>query len=388
MMRWTHYSEGAPQRVNHAACRIRDCIYSFGGYCTGDDYETFRPIDVFRLYTVTLKWYPLPLPTEAHDIATTPYQRYGHTVVEFNNNAFLWGGRNDGLGASDILHRFDGDNCSWDVPYVTGTIPDARDGHSACMIKSRMYIFGGYEDRTQLFSNDMNYVDLITFTWVQVATKGSPAQWRDFHTATAVGNTMLIFGGRCDEGGDHFTNNEVYDNMVMAFDTTSATWSCPVQPSPTSPVGRRSHSAFLYENSLYIFGGFNGKKVQHFNDLHRLNLSSMEWSPVRCPGRPPVPRRRSAVVMVGSRCFIFGGTSPKVNYEPKDTNDPYTDLNLVDRSDLHVLDLNPSLKTIAAQAVLKHQLDTTFLSLDIREEMSTMVSDSCSYQRQIQTTNG
>ena len=45
--------EGGPRRVNHAAVAIGDKIYSFGGYCTGEDYETTRPIDVHVLDTIT-----------------------------------------------------------------------------------------------------------------------------------------------------------------------------------------------------------------------------------------------------------------------------------------------------------------------------------------------
>lgn len=34
----------------------------------------------------------------------------------------------------------------WHRPKVTGSPPGARDGHSACVISNRMYIFGGYEE--------------------------------------------------------------------------------------------------------------------------------------------------------------------------------------------------------------------------------------------------
>lgn len=30
---------------------------------------------------------------------------------------------------------------------TSGTVPGARDGHSACVIRNKMYIFGGYEER-------------------------------------------------------------------------------------------------------------------------------------------------------------------------------------------------------------------------------------------------
>ncbi len=50
-MHWTAHVEGGPRRVNHAAVANGDYVYSFGGYCSGDDYETLRPIDVHVLNT-------------------------------------------------------------------------------------------------------------------------------------------------------------------------------------------------------------------------------------------------------------------------------------------------------------------------------------------------
>ena len=49
MQRWTVCLEGGPRRVNHAAVAIEHKIYSFGGYCTGDDFENTRPMDIHIL---------------------------------------------------------------------------------------------------------------------------------------------------------------------------------------------------------------------------------------------------------------------------------------------------------------------------------------------------
>lgn len=46
MLRWTVHLEGGPRRVNHAAVAVGHRVYSFGGYCSGEDYETLRQIDV------------------------------------------------------------------------------------------------------------------------------------------------------------------------------------------------------------------------------------------------------------------------------------------------------------------------------------------------------
>jgi len=51
MQRWTVHLDGGPRRVNHAAVLIGCHIYSFGGYCTGENFEIVRPIDVHILNT-------------------------------------------------------------------------------------------------------------------------------------------------------------------------------------------------------------------------------------------------------------------------------------------------------------------------------------------------
>ena len=57
-MKWVVHLEGGPRRVNHAAVAVNDIIYTFGGYCTGEDYETPSPMDVHVLDTS--KPYSLP----------------------------------------------------------------------------------------------------------------------------------------------------------------------------------------------------------------------------------------------------------------------------------------------------------------------------------------
>lgn len=42
------------------------------------------------------------------------------------------------------------DTHKWSTPRVSGTVPGARDGHSACVLGKIMYIFGGYEQLVSL----------------------------------------------------------------------------------------------------------------------------------------------------------------------------------------------------------------------------------------------
>lgn len=370
MQRWTVCLEGGPRRVNHAAVAVDQKIYSFGGYCTGDDFENTRPMDIHVLNCVSYKWTALPLPKpEEPSYLVTPYQRYGHTAIAIEERAYVWGGRNDRNGADNKLYCFNTVSLEWSQPDVDGQLPGARDGHSACVINNVMYIFGGYEDYVEKFSNEVHALDFNTMTWSLVRTQGKPARWRDFHSATGIGDCMYIFGGRSDKAGPYHTNNELYCHKLQVFNTKTCTWHEPVVVGHV-PLGRRSHSAFLYQEKLYIFGGYNGIHDVHFADMYRFDPQTNHWSIVKVQGVGPCPRRRQCCCLIDHRVFLFGGTSPC----PVPTEN--AELDLMDHSDLHVLDFSPSLRTLCLLTVAENGLDTSCLPKDLRWELSAMTTNS------------
>ncbi|XP_051710693.1 kelch domain-containing protein 3 isoform X3 [Oryctolagus cuniculus] len=348
MLRWTVHLEGGPRRVNHAAVAVGHRVYSFGGYCSGEDYETLRQIDVHIFNAVSLRWTKLPpvRPAVRGQAPVVPYMRYGHSTVLIDDTVFLWGGRNDTEGACNVLYAFDVNTHKWSTPRVSGTVPGARDGHSACVLGKIMYIFGGYEQLADCFSNDIHKLDTSTMTWTLICTKGNPARWRDFHSATMLGSQMYVFGGRADRFGPFHSNNEIYCNRIRVFDTRTEAWlDCP--PTPVLPEGRRSHSAFGYNGELYIFGGYNARLNRHFHDLWKFNPVSFTWKKIEPKGKGPCPRRRQCCCIVGDKIVLFGGTSPSPEEGLGDEFD------LIDHSDLHILDFNMS--TLSFEELLELQ---------------------------------
>lgn len=77
-MRWISYLEGGPKRVNHAAVSVGHKIYSFGGYCTGENSREYTSMDVHVLNTATFRWTQHPVSDlpyfENDDIL--PYKRF------------------------------------------------------------------------------------------------------------------------------------------------------------------------------------------------------------------------------------------------------------------------------------------------------------------------
>ncbi|XP_019625858.1 PREDICTED: kelch domain-containing protein 3-like isoform X1 [Branchiostoma belcheri] len=370
-MHWIVHLEGGPRRVNHAAVSVGDKVYSFGGYCTGEDFETTRPIDVHVFHIVTCRWKKLPIPTHSDpDYQSVPYMRYGHTAVAVGEKVYLFGGRNDSEGADNILYCFDTTTLRWSCPQVTGATPPARDGHSLCVVDDNLYVFGGYEQIADCFSNEVHKLDTTTMHWRLLPARGHPARWRDFHSATAVGSKMLIFGGRADQLGPYHSNHEIYPNYVKVFDTVTLRWSEPEVKNRAMIEGRRSHSAFAHGQYVYIFGGYNALLEKHYGDMWRLDTEKWEWKQVFPLNPGPCARRRQCACVIRDQVVLFGGTSPCEFGQVGDLS------NLMDHSDVYILDLAPSLKTLCKVAVIKHKLDWSVLPYDIRWELEAMTKNN------------
>jgi len=397
-MEWTIHIDGGPRRVNHAAVCVGERIFSFGGYCTGDNYKDQTPIDVFVLDTRTYRWVEVPKPKsydeepesleDMDEIFNWPYQRYGHTVSAHGKYVYLFGGRNDNYPCNN-LYVFDTQTYKWSRPSVTGDIPAARDGHSSCVIDNNMYIFGGYEETNFRFGLDVYRLNLTTMHWSLLHCKGEPPAYRDFHSATAIGDCMYIFGGRCDNGQwpGAGQSTEYYPDSVSYLDIKQNRWITPDIQAPY-PSGRRSHSAICLNNTLLIFGGYNGTNNEHKSDMWQLDPDSMRWTQIKPRGKGPEPRRRQALCQVGNKLFLFGGTSPytgppiiftqeQLNLMPdqEETMDK-----LMDHADMFVLDLNPSLKTLCLLKVVelsnKSKDYSNELPRDLVMEIANMTSNN------------
>lgn len=65
-------------------------------------YQIFHSL--FFFFSVTLRWISLAEPKEKDpQYACAPFQRYGHTAVVYNNNVYIWGGRNDEYGCNTLF---------------------------------------------------------------------------------------------------------------------------------------------------------------------------------------------------------------------------------------------------------------------------------------------
>uniref|UniRef100_A0A915D9E6 Uncharacterized protein n=1 Tax=Ditylenchus dipsaci TaxID=166011 RepID=A0A915D9E6_9BILA len=143
----------------------------------------------------------------------------------------------------------------WSVVKVEGMLPPSRDGHTEVMHNHTMFIFGGFEESNHRFSQETYAYDFNTNTWHQVNTQGDPPQHRDFHTACVLDSKMYIFGGRSDEMGQHHSSNDKYCDQLMCLDSKliDGRWSRPRRCSQWKTISLCSdpqRQMYMFEPSL------------------------------------------------------------------------------------------------------------------------------------------
>lgn len=138
---------------------------------------------------------------------------------------------------------------------------------------------------------------------------------------------------------------------------------------------------------MYIFGGFNARLATHFNEMFEFDPQINRWTLVSALGDKPCKRRRQACVLVKNQLFLFGGTryysycniylgiligvnliiSPR-HFGPRQPFHFVDNIHdqLVDHSDMYVLDFKPTLKTLCMIAVRKYKLDETSLPHNLK----------------------
>jgi len=255
--------------------------------------------------------------------ADTPFNRYGHSVVAYGDLIYLWGGRNDSV-CENTTYCYNTITDEWTRPEVSGDVPMGTDGHAACIHEGIMYVYGGYIGQSNELTSSLYSLNLETMRWTLLPECGDHPKYRDFHTmnATPDGN-LIIFGGReYQESAQSDQRPESYPSDIHIYDLELKTWKKIEASGKVMPLGRRSHSSFIYGERMFIFGGFargdpfHDSRKMHFNDLFAFHLGTHTWFKIESKGVKPSPRRRQAIIVKNDIVYMFGGTHPVRTINP------------------------------------------------------------------------
>jgi len=148
----------------------------------------------------------------------------------------------------------------------------------------------------------------MEFTWskqTKVNSEDGPSE-RCWHSFTALGDTVYLFGGLSAEG----PCNDVYK---LSQSWGEFQWS-KVETTGDAPCPRFRHTASVVGDAIYIIGGFSGPKTRH-NDVWKLDIATGAWSNVvadtgaegKSNKSVPAPRGSHTADVVGTSIYVFGG---------------------------------------------------------------------------------
>nr|CAH0110257.1 unnamed protein product [Daphnia galeata] len=235
----------------------------------------------------------------------------------------------------------------------TGPVPRTRFKHASCVDPQRrvVYLLGGRSSNIPL--KDFWVMDLDTGIWTSLGSKGTPLNvqehsmvyWNDCvyvfggifapadecplwtytisnnawskwqsgknccvpisrkgHTAVVYEDRMLVYGGYQDMRG---SLGELWE-----FSFNSHSWkmihsSRAKKSSEVIPHGRHSHTAVVFDQGMWVYGGMTD--LAERSDLWRLDLVTMQWSSVKCKPLGPGPLHGHSAVRVRSHMLVVGG---------------------------------------------------------------------------------
>ncbi|KAI3361905.1 hypothetical protein L3Q82_001984 [Scortum barcoo] len=231
-----------------------------------------------------------------------PSPRYGHALAVAGNVAFLFG------GASSINQEEDSpvyfkdfymltvspDDVTWEEIPQSGEVPSAREGHTLCVVKGKLYLFGGVSrpDATECLPGVYSF-DIV----------GGVALRTIRHSSVAMGDNIYVYGG--------LVGRNPTDDLLV-FNTVSLTWM-PVKTSGSLPPALYGHSFALVGDQVFLFGGHeSGGDL--CKDLHVLNTAKMKWKVPLYVGIPPGRRHGHTTFILHSHLYVFGGKNEEQEF--------------------------------------------------------------------------
>lgn len=93
-------------------------------------------------------------------------------------------------------------------------------------------------------------------------------------------------------------------DLVWRYDLLKGEWG--VVDCPRAPCARSGHSVVVYEEKLWLFGGYSDALGQYFADMFTFDLQNHSWELVDQRGIEMEPRAWHSVTLSGDRLLLYG----------------------------------------------------------------------------------
>ncbi|XP_065826736.1 leucine-zipper-like transcriptional regulator 1 [Oscarella lobularis] len=180
-----------------------------------------------------------------------------------------------------------------------------RSKHTIVSWGTAIYVFGGDNGKRML--NDLLRFDCQDNSWGRVVTTGAPPAPRYHHSAVVYKDSMFVFGGYT---GDIYSNSNLRNkNDLFEYKFTTGQWYEWKHIEGRFPPARSAHGAAVYDNKLWIFAGYDGNA--RLNDMWAipLNAENPRWEEIKQTGDCPPTCCNFPVATTQDSMFVFSGQS-------------------------------------------------------------------------------
>jgi len=239
-----------------------------------------------------------------------PMGREGHASVTVGQRIYYIGGCVQEIQCFNDVHIFDTMSLQWIQEPITGDAPEPRGGHTATLVGTDIWVFGGASSEATYES--VYKLDLINKHWTRaVPTSGDaePSKRTNHAAAADAHGKIYMFGGYDAEG--NFLNevwilNVFWNGHWDNPNSVPVVWEHPI-PSGQIPTARESHSLTVVQRKLVLFGGYT-TEGHCVNDVHVYDLDRQDWSAVPSSGvAAPAPRQAHSAARHGLHIIVAGG---------------------------------------------------------------------------------
>eukprot|EP01103_Thecamoeba_quadrilineata_P003450 TRINITY_DN13223_c0_g1_i1.p1 TRINITY_DN13223_c0_g1~~TRINITY_DN13223_c0_g1_i1.p1 ORF type:complete len:386 (-),score=27.34 TRINITY_DN13223_c0_g1_i1:155-1312(-) len=271
-----------------------------------------------RLHTLcnrSLVWQGKFFKVQSKNQTKIPGPLLCHSAVPYqddkgNHQMIFYGGN---LSSTNIIENVKKD--LWCYQFDTKTWSKSSGSHKALtehtsvVYKNNMYIFGGNGGLVENYSNNILSYPLPfksenTFTRIETNQTVPPA--RSGHSAVVYKDSMYIFGG----WNGHTSLGDFY-----AFDFDTQLWR-KLESTGSVPAQRRMHCTIVYGDHMYLFGGYDeSRPARSDNDIYIYSFKTDSWEIMKCRGPAPCGRSRSAAVVKDNFMYIIGGWDRVSHFE-------------------------------------------------------------------------
>ena len=180
-----------------------------------------------------------------------------------------------------------------------------RSGHALTVFNGKIWVLGGYGGSGAEFNDVWCSEDGVT--WIQVDTSASPEMWapRQSHAAAVFDNKIWVLGGWAFIGGQYFSDAWYSaDGAIWAKATGSAAWG--------KRFGVKSVS---FNNKIWVLGGYApAPGSARFNDAW-YSEDGVSWSLANgAAWGAGGGRGQHGAVVFNNKIWILGGYNNSNNY--------------------------------------------------------------------------